>query len=159
MREMRVTRLVLGFGMACLFLTAGCDNKAGSTSETTKMAPKMKMTTEIPSNITTPATVETSLGTLKFFDGLPDKATVTKVYDNLDLVRGLDVYLNTQSATSTLANIEGFKSVGGSNQAVVLYEDRVDAKTLLLTPNAQTVSLWVWLTITAPSPVFRKDGF
>jgi hypothetical protein len=108
------------------------------------------MATEIPPDITTPDSVETSLGTLKFFDGLPDKETVAKVYDNLDRIRGVDVYLNTQSAASTLANIEGLKSVGGNNQTVVVHENRVDAKTLLLTPNTQTVTLWAYLNL--------KDG-
>jgi hypothetical protein len=42
------------------------------------------MTTDIPPEITMPNTVETRLGTLKFFDGFPDDATVAKVYDNLD---------------------------------------------------------------------------
>ena len=37
--------------------------------------PRMKMTTEIPESITTPATVQTRIGTLKFFDGYPDDAT------------------------------------------------------------------------------------
>ena len=41
---------------------------------TTTPAPKMK--TEIPASITTPDSVETSLGTLRFFDGLPDDSTV-----------------------------------------------------------------------------------
>ena len=36
----------------------------------------MKMTTDIPAGITTPDRVETRLGTLRFFDGLPDEATV-----------------------------------------------------------------------------------
>jgi hypothetical protein len=112
--------------------------------------PSPKMATPIPPDITTPDSVETSLGTLRFFDGLPDKETVRKVYDNLDLVRGVDVYLNTQSAASTLANIEGLKSVGGNNQTVVVHEERVDAKTLLLTPNTQTVTLWAYLNL--------KDG-
>jgi hypothetical protein len=105
------------------------------------------MATPIPPDITTPDSVETSLGTLKFFDGLPDKETVRNVYDNLDLLRGVDVFLNTQSAASTLANIEGPKSVGGNNQTVVVHEDRVDAKTLLLTPNTQTVTLWAYLNL------------
>jgi hypothetical protein len=48
-----------------------------------KTAPKI--TTHIPPDITTPDSVATRLGTLKFFDGLPDKDTVEKVYDNLDL--------------------------------------------------------------------------
>jgi hypothetical protein len=110
-------------------------------------APKMKMTTEIPAEITTPDSVDTRLGTLRFFDGLPDKATVEKVYDNLDFMRAVDVFLNTMAAASTRANIEGLKSVGGGNQAVVLHENRVDAKTLLLTPNTQTATLWFTLDL------------
>ena len=34
------------------------------------MNPKLKMTTDIPASITTPDSVETRLGTLKFFDCL-----------------------------------------------------------------------------------------
>lgn len=49
----------------------------------------MKMTTDIPEAITTPDKVETRQGTLKFFDGFPDDATVEKVYDNLDFERGV----------------------------------------------------------------------
>ena len=51
---------------------------------------KPKMATDIPPEITTPDTVETGIGTLKFFDGFPDDATVQKVYDNLDFMHGVD---------------------------------------------------------------------
>ncbi len=44
-----------------------------------------KYAAKVPSYITTPDTVQTRIGTLKFFDGLPDPETVQKVYDNLDL--------------------------------------------------------------------------
>jgi hypothetical protein len=107
----------------------------------------MKMTTEIPAEIQTPDTVETRIGTLRFFDGLPDKATVEKVYDNLDFMRGIDVFLNTMSAASLRANIEGLKSVGGNALTPVIHEQRVDAKTLLLTPNTQTATLWSWMDL------------
>jgi hypothetical protein len=110
----------------------------------------MKMTTKIPPEITTPDSVETSLGTLKFFDGLPDQDTVQKVYDNLDRMRGVDVFLNTLAPASLLANIEGLKSVGCDNYSAVIHEDRVDAKTLLLTPNTQTATLWAFMDL--------KDG-
>ena len=43
--------------------------------------PKMKMTTAIPPGIASPDKVETRLGTLNFFDGFPDNATVEKLYD------------------------------------------------------------------------------
>lgn len=36
---------------------------------------------DVPASITTPDQVETRIGTLKFFDGLPDEQTVQKVYD------------------------------------------------------------------------------
>ena len=52
-------------------------------------APKMKMTTEIPESITTPDSVETRIGTLRFFDGYPDDATTQRVYDNLDFMNGV----------------------------------------------------------------------
>jgi hypothetical protein len=117
---------------------------------TAAQAPKMKMTTEIPSDITTPDSVETRLGTLKFFDGLPDKATVEKVYDNLDFMRGVDVFLNTMSAASLQANIVGLKSVGCDNNTVIIHENRVDARSLLLTPNTQTATLWSYVDL--------KDG-
>jgi hypothetical protein len=104
----------------------------------------------LPQRVTTPDAVETRLGTLKFTDGLPDRATVEKVYDNLDFMRGVGVFLNTMAAASVLANIEGLKGVGCNNQTVVVHENRVDAKTLLLTPNTQTATLWAELNL--------KDG-
>jgi len=51
-------------------------------------------------SISTPASVKTPLGTLKFFDGVPTDATVKKVYDNLDRMRGAQVFLNTLGAAS-----------------------------------------------------------
>ena len=81
------------------------------------MAKKYKMSTDIPADITTPDKVETRLGTLSFFDGLPDDATVEKVYDNLDFMRAVEVFLNTTSAASTLANIKGLRSVGAAKNS------------------------------------------
>ena len=50
---------------------------AASTAQA-QIPPKMKMTTDIPAGIAIPDKVETRLGTLKFFDGFPDDATVEK---------------------------------------------------------------------------------
>jgi hypothetical protein len=110
---------------------------------------KPKMATRIPPEITTPDHVKTRLGTLKCFDGVPDKATCEKVYDNLDFMRGVEVFLNTMAAASTHANFVGLRSVGCDNHTVLIHEDRVDAKTLLLTPNTQTATLWSPLDLKA----------
>ena len=58
-------------------------------------ADKSQMATDIPPEITTPDSVKTRLGTLKFFDGFPDKTTVEKVYDNLDFVRGVELVFSS----------------------------------------------------------------
>jgi hypothetical protein len=108
------------------------------------------MATDIPPQITTPDTVDTRLGTLKFFDGFPDDATVQKVYDNLDFQRGVEVFLNTMPGASLYAMREGLHSVGVDNQTVTLFETLMDSKSLFLTPNTETVYLIGWLDL--------KDG-
>lgn len=103
--------------------------------------PSYKMTTPIPPNLVTPDQTEIRIGTLRFTDGFPDKDTVQKVYDNLDFQRGVDVFLNAQSAPSLLMNIEGMRSIGIDSETAGIFEGQVDSKTLALTPNTQTVSL------------------
>ena len=55
---------------------------------------KPKYETDIPAAITTPDSVETRLGTLRFFDGMPDQKTAQLAYDNLDFQRGVSAFLN-----------------------------------------------------------------
>ena len=110
--------------------------------------PKMKMTTDIPAAITTPDTVETRLGTLKFSDGFPDDATVAKVYDNLDFERGVQAFLNAMPGASVYALREGFRSEGATdNQTVLITESLMDSKSLFLTPNTETVYNLMWLDL------------
>ncbi len=45
------------------------------------------MTTEIPEGIATPDRLETRLGSLTSFDGVPDRTSAQKIYDNLDSER------------------------------------------------------------------------
>jgi hypothetical protein len=110
--------------------------------------PKMKMTTDIPPGITTPDSVETSLGTLKFFDGYPDDATTQKVYDNLDLMNGVNAFLNAMPGASVEAIKVGFASQGAdNNQTVLIFESLMDSKSLFLTPNSETVYNMMWLDL------------
>ena len=102
-------------------------------------APKLKMTTPIPEEITTPDSVETRLGTLKFTDGFPDEATVAKVYDNLDFQRGVEAFLTGVPGTSQVAIRHGIRSFGPDNQTVVLFESLMDSKSLFLTANTESV--------------------
>ena len=115
-----------------------------------KTTPKMKMTTDIPPEITTPDSVETRLGTLKFNDGFPDEATVAKVYDNLDFQRGVQAFLTGIPGASQVAIRAGIRSFGPDNQTVILFESLMDSKSLFLTANTESVYAWSWLNL--------KDG-
>src|SRR5262245_54198946 len=95
-------------------------------------SPKMKMTTEIPRPITAPNSVETRIGTLKFFDGFPDKATVNKVYDNLDFQRGVQAYLIALPAVSIEGARRGVTGIGPVNQTALIAEQLLDFKSLFL---------------------------
>jgi len=55
---------------------------------------------KIPESIMTPDKVETRVGTLDFFDGIPSKETAALIYDNLDYIRGVETFLNGMPAAS-----------------------------------------------------------
>ena len=110
---------------------------------------KYKMTTDIPSSITTPDKVETSIGTLKFFDGFPDQETVTKVYNNLDFQRGTQAYLTGLPIVSIEGVRRALGSSGPANQTVMISEQLMDSKSLFLTANTTTPYSVAWLDISA----------
>jgi hypothetical protein len=126
--------------VACMFSTLAVATCMAQT-------PKMKMTTEIPTEITTPDSVETRLGTLRFYDGFPDKETVDKAYDNLDFLRGVDVFLNTMPGASLYAMRQGFRDVGAVDGTIGIFESLMDSKSLFLTPNTETVYAGTWLDL------------
>ena len=114
--------------------------------------PKMKMTTDIPESITTPDRVETRLGTLEFFDGIPSRETADLVYDYLDFSRAMETFLNGIPAASIEALRLGAASLGQTSSNQVLYFDKLmDSKALFLTGNTSTV-------YAIPILDLKKDG-
>jgi len=93
----------------------------------------------IPAQLTTPDRMETRIGTLEFRDGVPSVETTDKVYDTLDFIRAVNVYNNSFRGASAYALGEGFRSIGAEDNTVVLFSDLMDAKSLFLTANADTV--------------------
>ena len=99
-----------------------------------------KYSAEVPSYITTPDSVKTRIGTLKFKDGAPDPATVKLVYDQLDFSRGIQTFLTAISGTSVYAACDGLVKAGAKlNKGIAITEDLMDARSLFLTPNTTTV--------------------
>src|SRR5215831_654606 len=119
-----------------------------TTAALAQAAPRMKMTTDIPSSITAPDEVQTRLGTLKFTDGFPDDATVQKVYDNLDFQHAVQAYLTGLPAVSVQGARLGLADMGPANQTVAISETLLDSKSLFLTANTTTPYTVVWLDLT-----------
>jgi hypothetical protein len=93
----------------------------------------------IPQSITTPDKVETRIGTLEFKDGVPSQAAADKVYDNLLATHAFNAFVNTMQGVSIAALDKGLQSVGVKNNEVIVFSELMDAKSLFLTANADTV--------------------
>ena len=112
------------------------------------VAKEPKYKADVPASIMTLDTVETErLGTLKIFDGMPDKETVKKVYDNLDFSRGVEAFLSGMPAASLYAICSGFEKAGIPAHTVGVSEELLDARSLLLTPNSTTVYVMTCLDL------------
>ncbi|MGY3614304.1 hypothetical protein ACVJGD_000500 [Bradyrhizobium sp. USDA 10063] len=100
-----------------------------------------------PSQITTPDSVDSRLGLLKFHDGMPSAETAEKIYDYLDFSRGVETYLNSLPAVSMYAIRKGFRDAGIKDNDVILFSGLMDARSLFLTANADTVYFWTYLDL------------
>jgi hypothetical protein len=90
-------------------------------------------------SLSTPDRVETSIGTLEFEDGAPSAATAAKVYDALDFTRALNAYNNSFRGASAYAIHRGLLSIGAKDNEVTIFSNLMDANSLFLTANADTV--------------------
>ena len=119
--------LTLFFTSAVLALSALSTVQAEVSPETLK-------------SISIPDRVETSIGTLDFFDGVPSDTTINKVYDNLDRTRALGVYLDNMGGVSINSVLDGLAAAGANaTNKVALFEQLMNSQTLVLTANTSTL--------------------
>jgi hypothetical protein len=110
----------------------------------------MKNTTPIPPGIASPDNVETRLGTLSFFDGFPDDASVHKLYDNLDFQRAVQAYLLALPAVSQVSTRKALTQWGPENSTFLIWENRITPRTIFwMTQNVTPYSM-IWIDL--------KDG-
>ena len=109
----------------------------------------------IPPSITTPDKVETRLGTLDFKDGAPSAATVAKVYDNLDFTHAFEAFVNTFQGVNAAAARKGVLDIGVKDNEIGVFSDLMDAKSLFLTANADTVYFFGFIDLTKGPMVFE----
>ena len=67
---------------------------------------------EAVASLSTPDVLDTPFGRMEFFDGVPKADTVASMYDALDLMRGVEVFMNSVPGASLVAMRRGISSVG-----------------------------------------------
>ena len=99
----------------------------------------MTVSSEALGSISTPEQLDSRIGTLEFVDGVPSGETVERVYDHLDFVHGLNVFLDGFAGASTYAIRQGFLDVGVEDNSILIFSELMDSESLFLTANADTV--------------------
>ena len=104
-------------------------------------------------SISIPEKVETAIGTLEFFDGVPTDATVATVYDNLDRMRGMEVFLDNVGAVSMYSVRKGLADAGaeGANR-IAIFEQLLDSQTLVVTANTSTLYAYTYTDLAKDGP-------
>lgn len=134
-------RKVAACAVVCSLL--GC-----ATTPAAEPGPERERYAPTPESIRTPPEVETRIGTLRFFDGLPDADTVEAVYEHLDFVRAVRTYLQSIPGVSMMAMREGMDDAGMlPNYTILLTESLMNSKSLFLTQDSETVYALAWISL------------
>lgn len=147
--------------VSLLIILAGCQEKSGPSktegSDSENTVQTFKQTTKIPSGITTPNTVKTTIGELKFIDGSPLPETAELVYENLDRMRGVDVFLKCMPAASVRQLMLGGEKLGADTfNKVGITEELMDSKPLFLTANTSTLYVTPSLNLKKTGPIVME---
>jgi hypothetical protein len=90
-------------------------------------------------SLSSPDQVESPFGRLDFFDGVPTAETAAATHEALDLMRGIEVFLNSVPGASVVAMRRGLRAAGVESARVIGYTDpRANSGSLFLTPNTET---------------------
>ncbi|MCZ2523635.1 DUF1254 domain-containing protein [Streptomyces sp. HB2AG] len=112
------------------------------------MAQSARVPQRTVDSVSTPERVETRLGTLEFPLGVPTEETQRRIHDHLDHVHALNAFLNAYRGVSTWATRRAFLAAGVEDNDVLLFSGLMDAASLLLTANADTVYFVSFLDLT-----------
>ena len=108
---------------------------------------------EAVASLSTPDVLDTPFGRMEFFDGVPKADTVASMYDALDLMRGVEVFMNSVPGASLVAMRRGISSVGVDSPRRIGYTDpRANSGAFFLTPNTETTYGTTFLDLKAWGP-------
>lgn len=100
-----------------------------------------------------PEKIKTRFGKLKFPDGYPTEDTVKKVYDELDLQRATQLYLDMYPALSAHGLLKGWvRDLDMRDSShISVTADRLDSSALVLTGNTESLYAFIVFDL-------KKDG-
>ena len=124
--------------LACSLLT-GC---------VTVVPDKHRMATKVPKQIVTENLVDSRLGTLRFYDGVPSEATAQKVFAQPNFSPAIDAFLNGIPGASLVAMRRGLREVGAVDGTIGIWDELLDSKSLLLTGDPDSVYATTWVDLT-----------
>lgn len=81
------------------------------------------MATPAAAGLGIPDSVESRIGSLQFFHGFPDSATIQAAYDYLDFIRGVRVFIEAMPAISRMQLRNTLRAVGAGNGVVAIREE------------------------------------
>ena len=97
-------------------------------------------------------TVKSRIGNFDFKGGYPTPASADKLHDSLVFNRAIEVYLQNIAAVSMFKFRKGLGDFGAKTpNQIAIWSELLDANTLLLTPNGDTVYTVTFLDL-------RRDG-
>ncbi len=144
---------------ACLLLTAAsaCGPSPQPVPATSEQAQEKTSGTNanMPAAIATPDLIETRVGMLDFKDGMPSKATLAKVYDNLDFVHAFDAFVNTFQGVNIFDLRQGLLQAGVKDNEFIVFSELMDAKSLYLTANSDTIYFHGFIDLSKGPMVFE----
>src|SRR5215468_2610709 len=98
-------------------------------------------------------TLQTRYGTFEFKNGYPVGDATARLLDMQKLNRAIEVYTTQMMRVSEIAVREGLRAFGSRTpQQVVIWENLMDAKTILLTANTETVYAISHIDLRADGP-------
>ncbi len=99
-----------------------------------------QVSAETLKSLSMPNKVDTAIGKLEFFDGVPTDSTVETVYDNLDRMRAVQAFLDNVGALSVYSVIAGNAGIGLTQpNQIAVAEKLLDSHSLYLTGNTSTM--------------------
>ena len=110
-------------------------------------AQQYKYETPIAPGVAVPDKIKSPIGTLDLSYGYPLPETVRKIYDNLDASRALQAYLLAIPVVNQAGMRASLRQFGPDNQTDVIWEDLVDARTVELTANDNTIYNFIWIDL------------